>query len=603
MSEQTPTTSDDINGSDPSMEDILASIRKIISEDEPVAMESPEEIASGVSEMGQASLGRAEGESVDLNIDAVLADLDGERAALDAEPMAADMDEGDAILHAFDDVLAGEAEVHTFETQTLEVDASPADVDDDILSLLDEEIPLDTGSEDSVSAAKPLGLVPELAADAPSEAPDFSEDISAYAEAETEAVTTEFAAAGSDAVEEEDDIDALLNGLLGDDKTPSESASEIQAAETDVPEIELEEALETDLVSEPLSEPAGVGETEDLDLVKSLMADLSDDPDGLDASEAVEAPVFDEIEALDEDAIDVEVLDIEAELDALLAENTDSIDTDDELDSLLSIPDVEDTAAEAAVDMASEEIETETEDDILGEILDKAIDDEIQTHPDDLSLEDIVGNTSEIEAAPSLDDVLVAEQENIAANAELTISEPKTVETAVEAVASDIPSLSEIASAAEADAIAVETSAAEASASVPPAASAAGLAAIAGIGAIAAKTSSKEPETGETADLTPEPKTELKPEPISNPETEMPVKAVPTDTILDDVTEAATAGAFAELNQVVEDKAIFNERGPRIGDLVQDALRPMLKEWLDANLKGIVERAVAKEVKRISKGQ
>jgi len=90
---------------------------------------------------------------------------------------------------------------------------------------------------------------------------------------------------------------------------------------------------------------------------------------------------------------------------------------------------------------------------------------------------------------------------------------------------------------------------------------------------------------------------------LSTQETSMPVKAVKTDTIIDEVTETATAGAFAELNQVVEDKAVFNERGPRIGDLVQDALRPMLKEWLDANLKGIVERAVTKEVKRISKGQ
>ena len=83
----------------------------------------------------------------------------------------------------------------------------------------------------------------------------------------------------------------------------------------------------------------------------------------------------------------------------------------------------------------------------------------------------------------------------------------------------------------------------------------------------------------------------------------MPVHAVKTDAILDEVTESAAAGAFAELSSVVEDKAIFNERGPRIGDLVQEALRPMLKEWLDANLKGIVERAVAKEVKRISTGK
>ena len=108
----------------------------------------------------------------------------------------------------------------------------------------------------------------------------------------------------------------------------------------------------------------------------------------------------------------------------------------------------------------------------------------------------------------------------------------------------------------------------------------------------------------ETEFDTAETKIKLITEPISIvEETSMPVKAVQTDAILDEVTETAAAGAFAELNQVVEEKAVFNESGPRIGDLVQDALRPMLKEWLDANLKGIVERAVAKEVKRISSGK
>ena len=80
-------------------------------------------------------------------------------------------------------------------------------------------------------------------------------------------------------------------------------------------------------------------------------------------------------------------------------------------------------------------------------------------------------------------------------------------------------------------------------------------------------------------------------------------RAKKTDTIIDEVTETASAGAFASLNQVVEEKAVVAERGDRIGDLVQEALRPMLKEWLDANLKGIVERAVTKEVKRISSGK
>ncbi len=79
--------------------------------------------------------------------------------------------------------------------------------------------------------------------------------------------------------------------------------------------------------------------------------------------------------------------------------------------------------------------------------------------------------------------------------------------------------------------------------------------------------------------------------------------AMRSDAILDEVTARATSGAFAELNNVVEEKAIIAERGDRIGDLVQEALRPMLKDWLDENLKGIVERAVAKEVKRISTGK
>ena len=82
----------------------------------------------------------------------------------------------------------------------------------------------------------------------------------------------------------------------------------------------------------------------------------------------------------------------------------------------------------------------------------------------------------------------------------------------------------------------------------------------------------------------------------------MPVTAVKTELSLDPATETASVNAFAELTQVADDKAMFDKLGPRIGDLVQEALRPMLKDWLDAHLKGIVQRAVTKEVKRISSG-
>ena len=90
---------------------------------------------------------------------------------------------------------------------------------------------------------------------------------------------------------------------------------------------------------------------------------------------------------------------------------------------------------------------------------------------------------------------------------------------------------------------------------------------------------------------------------IIDEETTLMPRAAKSDAILDEVTETATADVFASLNKVVEEKATIAERGDRIGDLVQEALRPMLKEWLDTNLKGIVERAVTKEVKRISSGK
>lgn len=40
--------------------------------------------------------------------------------------------------------------------------------------------------------------------------------------------------------------------------------------------------------------------------------------------------------------------------------------------------------------------------------------------------------------------------------------------------------------------------------------------------------------------------------------------------------------------------------GRTMEDVVLDALRPMLKEWLDANLPALVEAMVAKEIRRIT---
>ena len=91
------------------------------------------------------------------------------------------------------------------------------------------------------------------------------------------------------------------------------------------------------------------------------------------------------------------------------------------------------------------------------------------------------------------------------------------------------------------------------------------------------------------------PQEDTKPE-----EDETMVRAVKKEDIVDEETHEESSSAFASLANAVQDKTELAENGPAIGDMVKDALRPMLQEWLDKNLRGIVTRAVNKEIKRIS---
>jgi len=561
------------------MEDILASIRKIISDDEPVAMESPEDSVvahlevekssdplesllenSDLREVADEPLEQLEApslepESVDLDIDDVLADLDADVLAFNAsdnsvinesvdksEPSISDVTDTSVGTDGFDDFdvdsLLDKLDMLDTDEVSLATDEAVLETDDDVFSLLDDDIPLVSETVAPISST-----IDQVAVDERPETIVADDNI---------------------------EMDALLDDIL---MMPLNSE--------DVPSGE---PTMSDLKEES-TEPVAVEEQSDLDLVKSLIADLSDD-DG-------------------------------------------TPEADEDLEALLVIPEIEEdsTAETASLSELEAELEVEAapdegETDILGDILNMTLDDELKTHPEDIeptSADEI--ETLEDEPIESLDDIFAAEQENIAENADDTEEEVE-----------ELPSLSEIAAAAEADAVAVETgvfepdedvAAVNASEAVM---ASAGLSAVAGVTMLGLTSSDEaEPETdieteieaaeaaAETVEAEPIEAEAVAPESPSEPEylpeskpfqeTSMPVKAVKTDAILDNVTEAATAGAFAELNQVVEDKAIFNERGPRIGDLVQDALRPMLKEWLDANLKGIVERAVTKEVKRISSGK
>ncbi len=70
------------------------------------------------------------------------------------------------------------------------------------------------------------------------------------------------------------------------------------------------------------------------------------------------------------------------------------------------------------------------------------------------------------------------------------------------------------------------------------------------------------------------------------------------DSIVSAPVADATAGAFGALltNIMVASR---NSPGVTLDDLVREMLKPMLREWLDANLESIVRASVAEEIDRI----
>ena len=95
----------------------------------------------------------------------------------------------------------------------------------------------------------------------------------------------------------------------------------------------------------------------------------------------------------------------------------------------------------------------------------------------------------------------------------------------------------------------------------------------------------------------PEPVFELQQAPVLEEETPMSAKPAP---LTDTATVTAAAGALGKLLSNVE----FGEEAggaTTIEGLVREMMRPMLKEWLDENLPGIVEKHVEAEVQRIAR--
>lgn len=68
--------------------------------------------------------------------------------------------------------------------------------------------------------------------------------------------------------------------------------------------------------------------------------------------------------------------------------------------------------------------------------------------------------------------------------------------------------------------------------------------------------------------------------------------------LLSSQADSSVASAFSSLENFV-----LSTHSRTLEDLVQDMLKPMLKEWLDANLPPLVERMVREEIERVSRGR
>jgi uncharacterized protein len=76
------------------------------------------------------------------------------------------------------------------------------------------------------------------------------------------------------------------------------------------------------------------------------------------------------------------------------------------------------------------------------------------------------------------------------------------------------------------------------------------------------------------------------------------------EELLDNSKAQSLAQSFSVLKTLAEPGAtpqIVRTGETSLEGLTRDLLRPMLKEWLDANLPSLVESMVAKEIERITK--
>lgn len=108
--------------------------------------------------------------------------------------------------------------------------------------------------------------------------------------------------------------------------------------------------------------------------------------------------------------------------------------------------------------------------------------------------------------------------------------------------------------------------------------------------------------------FTPPPAPEPEPEPEPAAFATAPVAPIDIDVLMSNVAVEASASALRNLAGSVQPGVLpptssgyAFRSGVTVEDLVMESLRPMLKEWLDANLPQIVDRKVQREIERIAR--
>jgi len=96
----------------------------------------------------------------------------------------------------------------------------------------------------------------------------------------------------------------------------------------------------------------------------------------------------------------------------------------------------------------------------------------------------------------------------------------------------------------------------------------------------------------------PEPRMAPPPVPLMQQSAPQPAPMLSDERIMSTSSSVAVSAAFNSLAATV-----LSDNARTLEDIVKDMMRPMLKNWLDENLPGMVERIVRAEIERVARGR